>query len=146
MLSDQNPISNQTFEAQRSKAQIQGRQHLFKLFIKLTKALYCIIYCLINYVWRGVDSAVGLIQILRVTASPLVVQHLVDWSTKQHYNFAQGRKQSQASAENLQLYVDSKGWLERRQVRLVGRVNNIPTGPLLKLSLHHIKSEVKSHP
>ena len=62
-------------------------------------------------------------------------------------------KKGLKSSEKRGVLVYSK--LEIKGLRLLlfsqgvgqGRVNSIPTGPILKLSLHHIKGQtVKSHP
>ena len=65
---------------------MQGRQHLLKLSIKFAKVLYGIVCDIMNYSVKGVNSAMGLeFQVLRVTASPLIVQQLVNWRAKQLY-------------------------------------------------------------
>ena len=74
-----------------------------------------------------------------------MVQQLVDWSTKQQYNFIQGRKWSQASAENLQLYVDSKGLLEKTvEVCRKGQQYTHRSSTQAKFASHKVRSKESS--
>ena len=69
----------------------------------------------------------------------------MDYQISQYEDLKVQRKEgiwfySKLEIEGLRLLLFSQGVGQ-------GRVNSIPTGPILKLSLHHIKGQtVKSHP